>query len=129
MERRQKDTGIAEVQIDDVGLLDVIDAYTCQRILGDSRCRGVVDTKAARSWVRHVLVGRGERDVAARVRAAVERAAEAGVVRLESCIAPRSRGPRAVWPFQKRTWADIEGSEAARVFLLRLGLGAESFES
>ena len=41
MERRQKDTGIAEVQIDDVGLLDVIDAYTCQRIRLSERTRPV----------------------------------------------------------------------------------------
>ena len=54
----------------------------------------------------------------------MERAAEAGVVRLESCVASRSRGARAVCPFQKRTWTEIEVSEAARVFLSRLGLGA-----
>ena len=31
VERRQKDAGIAEAQIDDVGLLDEIDAYICHR--------------------------------------------------------------------------------------------------
>ena len=101
------------------------DDYTCHRILGDSRCRGVVDTKTVRGWLRHELAWRGERNVAERIRAAVYRASEAGVVRLLS----RPLRGRPVLVFRKLTWAEIGRSEAARTFLDMIGLSAASFES
>ena len=101
------------------------DDYTCHRILGDSRCRGVVDTKTVRGWLRHELAWRGERNVAERIRAAVYRASEAGVVRLLS----RPLRGRPVLVFRKLTWAEIGRTEAARTFLDMIGLSAASFES
>ena len=101
------------------------DDYTCHRILRDSRCRGVVDTKMVRGWIRHEAAWRGDRDVAAAIRAAVYRASDAGVVRLLPQPAPRGR---LVLVFQKLTWTEMERSEAAHVFLESIGLGAASFD-
>ena len=101
------------------------DDYTCHRILRDSRCRGVVDTKTVRGWIRHEAAWRGDRDVAAAIRAAVYRASDAGVVRLLPQPAPRGR---LVLVFQKLTWTEMERSEAAHVFLESIGLGAASFD-
>jgi len=101
------------------------DDYTCHRILRDSRCRGVVDTKMVRGWIRHEAAWRGDRDVAAAIRAAVYRASDAGVVRLLPRPAPRGR---LVLVFQKLTWTEMERSEAAHVFLESIGLGAASFD-
>ena len=101
------------------------DDYTCHRILRDSRCRGVVDTKMVRGWIRHEAAWRGDRDVAAAIRAAVYRASDAGVVRLLPQPAPRGR---LVLMFQKLTWTEMERSEAAHVFLESIGLGAASFD-
>ena len=122
-----------------------LDDMTCKLILADNRFLSgmAFGTHTARKWVRHKLAGKGETDVQSRVHAAIIRAADAGVLRivpLEEAIAPqiadepadgnaltpRQHGRRVVY-FQKRPWADIEGSQDAMDFVSAMGLSADKF--
>ena len=59
----------------------------CQKFLLESpRCRGLVRTSDARTWVKNKLHGRGVTDIAAAIRSVVQALAEIGVVHIHRKI-------------------------------------------
>ncbi|CAK0893581.1 unnamed protein product [Prorocentrum cordatum] len=114
-----------------------IDMLAGNLIPADPRCRGVVTSGDALTWVRARLMARGERDVAGRVHGAIQAAAAAGVVEIiagapaaedGADAAPRARRGRRVLRFRKNPWATVLANEVASAFAVSLQLNADSFE-
>ena len=110
-----------------------LNLYTRELIFGDRRCKGRVDSKTVRVWVRSRLSAQGEPDVCGKIHKQISAAAEVGVVTLieappatEDEVARKKKG-RPVLTFEKREWSQMD--QRARDFVAAAGLNADHFSS